>query len=95
MTREKLIELLLSKKWKKTTTFKLYPHSYSLEKNWDNKELFAQAWNFINRYGEERVFYRRVYRYYKIDTHEYWAMHTSDGDGIINRAKIIYEDTKD
>lgn len=88
MNHEKLKTHLLSKRWKKTTTFKVYPHSYSLDFEWESQDDFKACWEFINENGEPRVFYRRIYRYYKIGNFEYWAMHTHDGKGIINRHSI-------
>jgi len=92
MTHEELKEALLSKKWKKTTTFKTYPHSYSLERNWEDKELFRKVWRFIRKNGREVTWFRRIYRYYDVDDHYYWAMFTHDGEGIINRAKLKDEE---
>ena len=88
MTHEEVKEILLSKKWKKTTTFKTYPHSYSLDVEWQNQEQFLKVWQYIKDNGERRLFFRRFYNYYVIDNHEYWAMHTSDKKGIINRAEL-------
>lgn len=87
MTKDELREVLLSKKWKRTTTFDTYPHSYSLEKEWDNKKSFQKAWRFIRLHGEPRTFGRRLYNYLDVDGYDYWAMFTSDGQGIINRAE--------
>ena len=87
MKHEEVRDALLSKRWKRTTTFKTYPHAYSLEREWEDKELFRKVWRFIRKNGEARVFYRRVYRYYEIDGWEYWAMFTHDNEGIINRAE--------
>jgi len=89
MTHEQLKKHLLSKRWKKTTTFKTYPHSYSLDFEWESQKDFKECYDFIRANGEERVFYRRLYRYYQIGNFEYWAMKTSDGKGIINRHSII------
>lgn len=88
MTHNEVKEILLSKKWKKTTTFKTYPHSYSLDFEWDNQEQFEAVWKYIRENGERRLFFRRFYNYYKIDNHEYWAMHTSSNKKIINRAEL-------
>ena len=92
MNHEKLREILLTKRWKKTTTFKTYPHSYSLEKEWSDKDLYYECWKYINDNGTPRVFYRRIYRYYIIDDYEYWAMGTTESEtGIINRIKIEWK----
>lgn len=88
MTHEEVKEILLSKKWKPTSTFKTFAHSYSLDFEWEDKELFKKVWQYINDNGERRLFFRRFYTYYQIDDHDYWAMHTQDGKGIINRYKI-------
>ena len=88
MTHEEVKEILLSKKWKNTTTFKRYPHSYSLDFEWEDQELFQKVWKYINDKGERRLFFRRYYSYYKIDNYEYWSMHTHDKKGIINRVEI-------
>lgn len=88
MTREKLREILATKKWKPTTTFETFPHSYSLDFEWRSQDSFKECWNFVNDNGEERIFYRRKYRYYKLDGYDYWAMHTHNKKGIINRVKL-------
>lgn len=88
MNHEKLKKELLKKNWKKTTTFKIYPHSYSLDFEWDDKETFKEVWNFIKENGEMRIFFRRKYYYYKVDNYEYWSMYTSDNKQIINRRPL-------
>ena len=88
MTHEEVKEILLSKKWKNTTTFKTYPHSYSLDFEWEDQELFKKVWEYIDKNGERRYFFRRYYNYYKVDNYEYWAMHTHDKKGIINRVEL-------
>lgn len=88
MIHEEVKEILLSKKWKKTTTFKTYPHSYSLDFEWQDQKEFERVWEYIRKNGERRLFFRRFYNYYKIDDYEYWAIHTQDGKGIINRAEL-------
>ena len=57
MTHEEVKEILLSKKWKNTTTFKTYPHSYSLDFEWEDQELFQKVWKYINDKGERRLFF--------------------------------------
>ena len=52
MTHEEVKEILLSKKWKNTTTFKTYPHSYSLDFEWEDQELFKKVWEYIDKNGE-------------------------------------------
>lgn len=88
MTHEKVQEILLSKKWKFAKTMPTIPHSYTLEKNWEDKELYKQVAEFIQEHGERRLFFRRFYHYYKFGGHEYWAMKIKDGTGIINRAEV-------
>ena len=87
MTHEEVKKALLKKSWRRTTTFKTYPHSYSLEREWEDKQLFKKVWLYIEANGEERVFHRRIYRYYMVDKFEYWAMRTTNGEGIINRCE--------
>lgn len=94
MNHEKVKEILLSKKWKFAKTMATFPHSYTLEKNWTDKELYKEVSDYIKANGEQRLFFRRYYSYYKIDGHEYWAMNISDGTGIINRADVpVQKDT--
>lgn len=56
MTHEEVKEILLSKKWKPTSTFKTFAHSYSLDFEWEDKELFKKVWQYINDNGERRLF---------------------------------------
>tara|TARA_R110000744_G_scaffold254074_1_gene369698 strand:- start:252 stop:527 length:276 start_codon:yes stop_codon:yes gene_type:complete len=88
ITRERVNEILSSKKWKFAKTMKSIPHSYILEKHWNEEEKYQDVADFITEHGEKRLFFRRFYYYYQLDGHEYWSMKISDGTGIINRAEI-------
>jgi hypothetical protein len=88
MDKKKLKQQLLKQTWKQTTTFKTNPHSYSLDINWEDKEMFNEVAKYIKNKGTKRLFYSRPYYYYKVGEYEYWAMKTSDGKGIINRRLI-------
>lgn len=88
MNHERVREILLSKSWKFAKTMASMPHSYTLEKNWEDKELYKEVADFIREHGEKRLFFRRFYYYYKLEDNEYWAMKIKDGTGIINRASI-------
>ena len=88
MNHERVSEILLSKSWKFAKTMAKIPHSYTLEKNWGDKDLYKEVAEFITEHGDKRLFFRRFYYYYTIDDNEYWAMKINDGSGIINRAII-------
>jgi hypothetical protein len=87
MNHEKLKEVLHSKKWKFAKTMPTMPHSYTLEKNWEDKKLFNECWDYINKHGEERIYGRRIYWYYRIDNHDYWSLHVTECK-IINRCEV-------
>jgi hypothetical protein len=86
MNHEKLKQLLEEKEWTFAKTMAEFPHCYTLERNWEDKDLFLECWKFIKSEGKERAFFRKKYMYYRIGKYEYWAMHIRQGEGIINRA---------
>ncbi len=87
MRHEQVVELLESKKWTFAKTMPQWPHEWSPRKDWDN-DVFENVCHFINKFGVERKWGKRTFRYFQANGLEYWVIGPVENAGIINRAKI-------
>lgn len=88
MNKEEVEKILLGKTWKFAKTMKSIPHSYTLEMNWDDKDLFKKVAEYIKENGETEYFWGKPFKYYYFGGYKYWAMKIKGGTGIINRAQV-------
>ncbi|MBP7835023.1 hypothetical protein KA025_02975 [Candidatus Saccharibacteria bacterium] len=88
MEKELIEKEIEGKTYKFAKTMANIPHSYTLEHNWEDKDLFKKAVEHINANGYSKFFYGKEYKYLNIGKYKYWAMKISDGSGIINRTEI-------
>jgi hypothetical protein len=74
-------------RWQFAKTMAQIPHEYTVA-DWDpDRAPFEAAVEFIKANGYDQRFFNRVYTYYDVEEHQYWAMNGREGFPIlINRA---------
>lgn len=80
---DRLIDLLLSHKYRRAKTAKRNPHWYSLQREWDNQEDYEFVAKAIDEYGKEEWFWKRPYKVYECGEFKYWVI-----EDVLNRTYI-------
>jgi len=82
---KKFTELIEENNWTFAKTMAEIPHYYIVRDNLseNDKKLFDEFAEFINKNGYIEKFYSKQYTYYNIGNYKYWAI-----DNILNRAEL-------
>jgi len=93
-------KLLLSNEFRFAKTMPQNPHWYTLRKNWDDDQAFAEVVQFIRDHSYTEYFYKKPFKMFLLNGFKYWTMGAPvDQTILINRAvqlnHVAYDEIAD